>query len=138
MHIVTIRVSDPVFGQKTGFGALYLEQREILKNQLDEFMIWNPFICFHTFGVRHSIDVLVSDILIIRYSISTILKISLRLSYRSLDLDLAENWLLKSKWNIWQVKSQYVEHWKSARLLKCDFSVTLDRPHFCLHIFIYI
>ena len=48
-----VRVLDPVFAQKTGSWAVYLDQREI-------FCI-KPFFCFHTLVVRRSIDVLVPE-----------------------------------------------------------------------------
>ena len=47
-------------GQKTGSGALYLKRREIFKaNILDNFK--SLIFCFHTFGVRRTIDVLDSE-----------------------------------------------------------------------------
>ena len=57
---ILFRVSDPVFGQKTGSGDLYLERREILKRLSNEIIdrFKSLLFAFHTFGVRRSIDAL--------------------------------------------------------------------------------
>ena len=58
-----VRDEDPVLAKKTGSGALYLKQMEIFKslkaNILDNFK--SLLFCFHTFGVRRTIDVVDSE-----------------------------------------------------------------------------
>ena len=52
---------DPVLAQKTGSGALYLKRflKVYFMNILDNFK--SILFCFHTFGVRRTIDVLDSE-----------------------------------------------------------------------------
>ena len=60
--IVFSRDEDPVLAEKTGSGALYLKGRfsQVYNtNNLDNFQ--SLLFCFHTFGVRSTIDVLDSD-----------------------------------------------------------------------------